>query len=73
MSHAEVCPVCDGEGKVAGILPNEKNTCHGCAGKGWVAVQDPVRCVPAPPLYSDPSWKPYWKDPYRITSSLLEE
>ncbi len=34
MAHAEICPVCKGNGKV------EKETCHGCGGKGWVQVDD---------------------------------
>lgn len=54
MSHAEVCPVCEGTGKVkeynkyfspfgfehsTGLSYIEK-TCHGCQGKGWVNVTD---------------------------------
>lgn len=35
MNHAELCPVCQGHGKVAGF-----KTCHGCCGIGWVTVQD---------------------------------
>ena len=43
MSHAEICPVCNGSGKV---MPPDKNTtavtqpvtCHGCGGTGWVKV-----------------------------------
>jgi DnaJ-class molecular chaperone len=47
-SHAEVCPICHGSGKITdsltGYTPTntEPNTryCHGCGGKGWVSVQD---------------------------------
>lgn len=54
MSHTEVCPVCNGTGKIkwwnkdyspfgfestSGHSFIEK-TCHGCQGKGWVTVQD---------------------------------
>lgn len=50
MSHAEVCPVCKGNGKIfdktipncGGTTANIYNlgTCHGCNGKGWVQVED---------------------------------
>ena len=40
---ASLCPVCNGRGK----LPPQQDfsdyfetTCHGCAGKGWVEVQE---------------------------------
>ena len=39
--HAELCPVCKGEGTV--ILEKEaavRVPCHGCDGRGWVTVQD---------------------------------
>ena len=44
MSHAEICPVCKGTGKVPD--PNKYNStalkdlvpCHGCNGLGWVTV-----------------------------------
>lgn len=38
MAHAEKCPVCDGEGKLVGLLPEDKVACYGCSGKGWVEV-----------------------------------
>jgi len=53
MSHAELCPVCGGSGK----LPDESSgtstaptahPCHGCGGLGWVPVRD--WCYPCPPL-----------------------
>ena len=34
MNHAELCPVCKGNGVVEG-----DKKCHGCDGKGWVTVQ----------------------------------
>lgn len=34
-SHVEKCPICNGEGQLAGII-----TCYGCDGKGWVTVYD---------------------------------
>lgn len=41
MAHAEICPICLGEGKIRpeGIWSEDcKITCHGCGGKGWVEV-----------------------------------
>jgi len=40
--HAELCPVCKGNGKVAekdiyGKI-TEEQLCHGCGGLGWVKV-----------------------------------
>jgi len=46
MAHAEICPICKGEGKLQlGTLPSTTYTvntkiCHGCGGKGWVEVED---------------------------------
>lgn len=54
MKHAEVCPVCHGNGKIPQppfheildvALPRDDTgrlivTCHGCGGKGWVEVGD---------------------------------
>lgn len=51
MSHAEICPVCKGKGKInknRSIIESELSfdpakelkTCHGCGGLGWVAVRD---------------------------------
>jgi DnaJ-class molecular chaperone len=49
-SHAEVCPICHGTGKITknfdgnGYIPTGQETitqfCHGCSGKGWVTVRD---------------------------------
>jgi len=45
MTHAEVCPVCSGTGKLEIRDPYGRTatvplyqTCHGCSGKGWVVV-----------------------------------
>lgn len=55
MTHAEVCQVCKGEGKLppgrVTVFVSEDDTtvgrvtclptpCHGCDGKGWVPVGD---------------------------------
>ena len=49
INHAEICPVCSGEGKITKhYSPTDHTTaqtsysytCHGCNGKGWVIVQD---------------------------------
>lgn len=50
MMHAERCPVCEGSGQVdagrstpATDLVKAKqllSPCHGCDGKGWVALED---------------------------------
>lgn len=41
MSHAEICPVCKGSGKLEDITPIDirEKSCHGCNGKGWVTVE----------------------------------
>lgn len=43
-SHAEICPICRGSGKVkeetyttAGAI---EKVCHGCGGRGWITVHD---------------------------------
>ncbi|MFH1327433.1 MAG: hypothetical protein ABIH76_01065 [Candidatus Bathyarchaeota archaeon] len=42
MSHAEICPVCNGKGFIQeGILIPHKKICHGCNGRGWITIQDP--------------------------------
>jgi len=44
-SHAEICPVCGGSGKVIpkiNYMPSavpQPVTCHGCGGLGWVTVK----------------------------------
>jgi DnaJ-class molecular chaperone len=45
MSHAEVCPVCRGSGKLKPpshpdyIVVPTPQTCHGCGGSGWVRIE----------------------------------
>jgi len=47
MSHAQVCPICNGEGKIpkpkgqwtTSTLENSE-ICYGCGGRGWVEVSD---------------------------------
>ena len=55
---AVLCPVCNGIGKVAPTsswcAADNLVTCHGCAGKGWVAVHEEYPyCYPStlPSLY----------------------
>jgi len=45
MSHAEICPVCNGSGEVWKELNpgtsgshGQKQTCNGCGGLGWITV-----------------------------------
>jgi len=44
MSHTEMCPVCQGTGRVQenGLSGTEiiEVDCHGCNGRGWVVVDD---------------------------------
>jgi RecJ-like exonuclease len=48
MSHAELCPVCNGTGEVVDKMwqsttarpINNGLVCHGCHGMGWVTVYD---------------------------------
>lgn len=53
MAHAEICPVCEGIGRIKELndgtinkielsLPINARVCHGCDGKGWVTVEDEV-------------------------------
>lgn len=45
--HAEICPVCKGNGWIYVDVDGritwsgwEKKKCHGCGGKGWIVVPD---------------------------------
>ena len=64
MAHSEICPVCKGKGKL------EDKPCHGCAGLGWITIQDnnsqwyPV--YPSYPVYPGWPWSPPI-DPYQPT------
>jgi len=46
MTHAEICPICNGTGYISETMFSEvsNNTgtrvCHGCGGTGWVTVAD---------------------------------
>lgn len=68
--HAEICPVCEGKGKVydvwepGGTAP-PTHTCHGCGGLGWVTVgvePNPywkyIPYAPYNPIY-DPTYTPW--------------
>jgi len=57
MSHAEICPVCKGKGKI------DDKPCHGCGGLGWITIQD--NNYPIIP-YIDP-WPPCYPYPPIIT------
>lgn len=76
MSHAEICPVCKGTGRVPiGSTGGDTygKPCHGCGGRGWVPVDTPASppCDAPwnPPIspwqpcypYADPRW-PYYQD-----------
>lgn len=56
MSHAELCPVCKGTGKV-----NEKE-CHGCQGKGWIEIGDSIPYYPCDRIWSEDTTHYYWSD-----------
>lgn len=71
MSHAEMCPVCGGSGKVGpgggdtSTCPQLKD-CHGCGGKGWIEVGNdniPV-LYPVPVPTPAPSPSPWQLVPY---------
>jgi hypothetical protein len=48
MSHAEMCPVCHGEGQfISTVIGPSPRTCHGCGGKGWVEVKDGGQIFPS--------------------------
>jgi len=40
MSHAQICPICGGKGKIKKDRTYyiEQVECYGCSGKGWVTV-----------------------------------
>jgi len=69
MTKAELCPVCNGSGKLS-VVPQYESTannrydvtCHGCNGKGWVEVSDGC-CCPPYPYYPYYPWYPYYTYP----------
>ena len=83
MAHAEKCPLCDGTGYLGGAVFDGGNTvsvCHGCAGQGWVSVQDdnipPWFYDPCPAIFREPvkfeypQWE--WTYPnFSIASTFL--
>ncbi len=48
MSKAEICPVCNGGGKLKDNMndydytgtPDAVKTCHGCGGQGWIVIKE---------------------------------
>jgi DnaJ-class molecular chaperone len=45
MNHAEMCPVCQGTGRIpeenwSYVTEINEILCHGCNGRGWVVVDD---------------------------------
>ena len=51
MLQAQICPVCNGSGKIMSEpTTNKDKTCHGCDGRGWVEVGTPAY-LPAYPNY----------------------
>jgi hypothetical protein len=73
MTHAERCPVCNGNGKVytntncMGTDPIywQQVTCHGCNGKGWVEIND--NAPPYIPYVPYNPWYPQTGDRWTIT------
>jgi hypothetical protein len=65
MSHAEICPICHGTGKLSAKVEEwvttggnvGYKTCHGCGGKGWIEVADSY--APIYPYPNFPSSDPY--------------
>ena len=72
MSRAVLCPVCNGSGVVADnsmcggtSVANPTKVCHGCGGKGWVAVSDYSPVMPYTPMPYLPSpWYPLPNTPW---------
>jgi DnaJ-class molecular chaperone len=46
MAKLGVCPICNGTGTVRGYNPLNRGPvqihCHGCSGRGWVTVHEPI-------------------------------
>ena len=45
MSHAQICPICGGKGKIevkgdSTLTYQPEEICYGCLGTGWVEVSD---------------------------------
>ena len=61
MAHAELCPVCEGDGRSisGGYI---ERVCRGCAGSGWVTVRDEEEMRPPESgcvVLGTAEW-PYW-------------
>jgi hypothetical protein len=73
MSHAEICIICTGTGKV------DAKTCHGCGGKGWIELLgSPIpQFPPIQPLIPKPKeeWKPHYpyffREPIRFDCIMV--
>jgi len=37
--RAEICPVCEGQGKIKRKDEKKERVCHGCDGRGWVVIE----------------------------------
>ncbi len=64
MAHSEKCPVCDGTGKYQKDWSDEKKTCHGCSGRGWIVIGHELMPYIPQPYYP---WQPrpyreWWED-----------
>lgn len=65
MKHAELCPVCQGTGKITKKLKEAITAadlckiCHGCGGKGWVEISDDDNTQPQPAKNPPPSPSPF--------------
>jgi len=62
MTHAEVCPICGGIGRIPINYPSifpleETKPCHGCGTRGWVEVQDNY-ITPWPYIPIPSPWNP---------------
>jgi len=64
MKQVVICPICHGNGKIRtidecmiaddapGIKGEQKVSCHGCSGKGWIEIgKDDGPCYPIVPYY----------------------
>lgn len=56
---ASLCPVCGGLGEIKCGIDPPYQTCHGCAGKGWVEVQEDYSDRVVPPQTGCPTSSHY--------------
>lgn len=75
--HAELCPVCNGEGKIESEYKPlvEPKECHGCKGKGWIEVQDSqtIWYVPQPYQPYVPYQPQPWESPWIYTNDTADQ